>query len=263
MALKYELAGRSDEGAETLVLSSGLGGSRGFWEPQRDTLGEKYRLLLYDQRGTGDNRELLPAGHSIADMARDVAGMLEAAGIERAHFAGHALGGLIGLELALHYPARIASLALLNAWAAPNPHTARCFAVRLDLLAHGGAEAYVRAQPIFLYPPAWIVENHARVEQEIIHGVAHFQGAENLRCRIAALLRFDITERLAAIVVPVLVAATRDDTLVPWTCSDLLAKQLPSAQLWMTENGGHASSVTKAAETNRRLLEFFGAADRR
>lgn len=257
MTLRYELAGRSDEGAGTLVLSSGLGGARGFWAPQRDALGARYRLLLYDQRGTGNNREPLPEGHSIADMADDVAGMLDAAGIVRAHFAGHALGGLIGLDLALKYPERVASLALLNAWAAPNPHTARCFVVRLDLLAHGGAESYVHAQPIFLYPPSWIAANNDRVEQEIAHGIAHFQGAENLRKRIAALLRFDVKDRLGEIKAPVLVAATKDDTLVPWTCSEVLVKGISAASFWALEKGGHASSVTDAAATNERLLAFF------
>jgi aminoacrylate hydrolase len=257
MTLRYELAGCSDAGAETLVLSAGLGGARGFWAPQRDALGARYRLILYDQRGTGDNRETLRDGHSIADMADDVAGMLDTANVKRAHFAGHALGGLIGLELALNYPERVASLALLNAWAAPNPHTGRCFAVRLDLLAHGGAKSYVRAQPIFLYPPAWIVTHNDRVEQEIAHGIAHFQGAENLQKRIAALLRFDVKSRLGEIKVPVLVAATKDDTLVPWTCSEVLAEGLASATFWALETGGHASSVTEAAATNERLLAFL------
>lgn len=240
------------------MLSGGLGGNAGFWQPQMQALGERFRVLAYDHRGTGRNAGPLPAGHGIADMAEDVLGMLDEAGIARCHFVGHAVGALIGLQLALLAPERLGRLALVNGWAAPNPHTRRCFDARRAVLKSGGPSAYAAAQPIFLYPPAWCVEHAARVEAEVAHAAAHFQGEANLLLRIDALLSFDVASQLGRIAHPTWVAASRDDVLVPWTCSRRLADGLPNAHLHVVETGGHAFTATEPEAFNRALVDFLG-----
>ncbi|MFC0239658.1 pyrimidine utilization protein D [Rhodopseudomonas telluris] len=256
-ALTAEIIGRTEPDAPTIVLSAGLGGAAAFWQPQFAALTEQFRVVLYDHRGTGRNPAALPDGYSIGDMADEVIALLGSLQIERCHFMGHALGGLVGLELALRAPDKLDRLMLVNAWAAPNPHTKRCFDVRRDLLRHVGVEAYVRAQPIFLYPPAWLVANAVRVDEEVAHGVQHFQGADNIERRIAALLRFDVAARLGEIRHRTLVLATKDDTLVPWICSQQLATGLPHAQLVVMPEGGHGVTVTEPVEFNRVILDFL------
>ncbi len=255
--MKYERVGRTDRAAETIVLSAGLGGGAGYWKPQIDALAEHFSVLLYDHRGTGRNAGPLPAGYTISDMADEVAGILDDAGIERAHFMGHALGGLVGLELAHRFPQRLVKLVLVNAWDALDSHTARCFEARLHVLEAGGPSAYVRAQPIFLYPAAWLSAHTEHVEAEVTHGIAHFQGRENLLARIAALRAFDMSASLCTIPVPTLVAATRDDVLVPWTRSQRLADGLPNASLHVFPAGGHGSTVTDPTGFNAVMMAFL------
>ena len=98
--LHYDLLEGPAPDAPVVMLSAGLGGLAGYWAPQVPALRRRYRVLAYDQRGTGRNRQDLPDGYAIADMAAEVAAMLDAARIERCHFVGHALGGLVGLALA-------------------------------------------------------------------------------------------------------------------------------------------------------------------
>lgn len=240
-----------------MLLSAGLGGTAGYWAPQLEALAARFRIVAYDQAGTGRNRRELPEDHDIASMADEALAVLEATGTARCHFVGHALGGLVGLALALHTPDRLHSLTVVNGWAAATAHTKRCFEMRLMLLAHGGPAAYVRAQPLFLYPADWLTTHAERAAHEEAHGLATFQGETTLRRRIAALLAFDVTARLGTVATPTLVVAARDDVLVPSTASHALAAGIPGANLHVAAWGGHALNVTEPAAFNDRLLGFL------
>lgn len=253
--MKFEVTGR--EGAPAIVLSAGLGGAAAFWTPQRAALEEHLRVVAFDQRGTGANAGPLPDGYTIGHMADDVIEVLDAAGIGQAHFLGHAVGGLVGLDIARRHPTRLGRLVLMNSWAKVDRHTARCFDIRVDILQAQGVEAYVAAQPLFLHTAPYLSENHEKILAEIAHGTAHFQGAENLLKRIGAGRGFDAREDLVRLTAPTLVAASRDDLLVPWTASQALAEGLPAAELWVTAEGGHAFSVEKPGMFNPVLMDFL------
>lgn len=245
-------------GAETVLLSAGLGGAAGYWTPQLAALKARYRVVTYDQTGTGRLRSTeLPMGYSIADMADQVAEILEATKTDSCHFVGHALGGLAGVDLARRHPKRVRSLTIVNGWATADAHTRRCFEIRVALLKGAGPEAYVRAQPIFLYPATWLAANAARMVGEDAHALSGFQGTNNLLRRIEALLAFDATPHLGALRLPVLLAAARDDVLVPCTQSEQLATVLANATLHVAAWGGHGMNVTEPEAFNAMLLEFL------
>jgi aminoacrylate hydrolase len=247
------------EGAEVVLVSAGLGGLSSFWAPQFPALLSRYRLLRFDQRGTGANREALPEPYSIAHMADDMAAVMDAAGVERAHILGHALGGIAALECARRHPARVGKLILVNAWAKADRHTGNCFDIRLGILASQGPEAYVRAQPLFLHTAPYLSEHADHVAEEVARGIAGFQGEATIRARIAALRAFDIRADLPRIAHPALVAAAEDDLLVPWTASKALAEGLPNARLWTVDHGGHAFTVEDPAPFNTEMLRFLQA----
>ena len=252
--MNYEIMG---QGEEAVVLSAGLGGAAAFWAPQRALLEQHFRVVAFDQRGTGRNPGALPEGYTIGHMADDVLEVLDAAGITRAHFLGHAVGGLVGLELARRNPERLGRLVLVNAWAQVDRHTARCFDIRIGILHAQGPAAYVAAQPLFLHTAPYISANFEKILAEVAHGTAHFQGAENLLKRIGAGRGFDARDDLARITAPTLVAASRDDLLVPWTASEALAAGLPDAELWVVAEGGHAFTVEQPEAFNAKLITFL------
>jgi len=243
--------------APTVLLSSGLGGTAGYWAPQLAALTARYRVVTYDQAGTGRNKRALPDDHSIAAMTDEILGVMDATQTDKAHIVGHALGGLVALDLAVRNPDRLRSLTVINGWAKAHAHTRRCFELRLMLLKHEGPAAYVKAQPIFLYPADWLAKNADRAEQEEAHGLTSFQGADVLRRRIAALLAFDATPHLARIAMPTLISAARDDVLVPCSMSEQLAAAIPGATLQVAPWGAHAINVTQSDAFNAMLLEFL------
>lgn len=245
------------EQGEVLILSPGLGGSAGYWRPNLATFAARYRVLLYDHRGTGRSDRNLPATVTVEDMAADVAALMDGLGIARAHFLGHALGGLIGLALARSMPDRIGRLVVVNGWARLDPYTARCFDARLALLRDSGAEAYLAAQPIFLYPPDWTSVHSGRLDAEAADHLADFPGRETVEKRIAAARAWDPGETLRAIDVPVLVLASADDALVPGHCARGLAELLPNATRMLQFSGGHACNITEPEDFYDRVLPWL------
>ncbi len=243
--------------AEPLILSAGLGGSCAYWSPNLDALAERYRVIAYDHRGTGRSERALPERESVERMADDVLALMDGLGIERAHFLGHAAGAAIGLVLALRAPERLGGLVLVNGWSRPDPHFLRCFEIRLMLLRSGGPRAWIRAQPLFLFPAAWSSAHSESLDAEVDAQEADFQGEANLRKRVAALATFDVDARLGEIATPVLALAAADDMLVPAPCSNRLAERIPNAALAVMDEGGHACNVTDPDNFNRIVLDWL------
>jgi len=258
--LHYETHGPAD--GEPLILSAGLSGSGTYWAPNVPALAARYRVISYDHRGTGRSERDGPPPASVEAMADDMIALMDGLGIARAHVLGHAAGGVMGLSLALHAPERLTALVVVNGWSKLDPHFARCFDVRLALLRDSGVDAYVRAQPIFLYPAAWISDHSAQLDAEAAHHVAHFQPVPLLEARIAALRSFDIDDRLDEIGLPVLVIAADDDMLVPARCSHRLAAGIPNATLASMPWGGHACNVTKSDDFDRLVLDWLADQER-
>lgn len=253
--LYYEIHGPAD--APPLILSSGLGGSAGYWGPNLAALAEHFRVIAYDHRGTGRSDRALPDTLTVDDFADDMLALMEALHIERAHIIGHAAGGVAGLALALKAPERMDRLVVVNGWAKADPHFLRCFEARLALLRHAGAEAFLRAQPIFLYPADWISIRSDELDAELPHQMDAFPGAATMEKRIAALAAFDVTGRLRHLGKRVMTLVAVDDMLVPSGAGWALSRELGGARHERMEWGGHACNVTDPERFNRIVLEFL------
>jgi aminoacrylate hydrolase len=253
----YELHG---EGTP-ILLSAGMGGSGSFWSPQIAALAGRHQVILYDQVGTGRSAAPLASPRAITGMADDITAVLDHADVATAHVVGHAIGGIVGIELALRHPERLRSLVVVNGWARADPYLQRCFEIRKQILNQSGPKAYVRAQPLFLYPPQWISANirHLEVEEERI--LAHFPKVATMNQRIDMFLAYDGRERLAAIGVPTLLASAKDDNLVPAYLTRQLADAIPRARLREVDWGAHAFTVVTPDVFNAMLLGFCREVD--
>ena len=253
--LHYEWHGPED--GEVILLSAGLGGTGSYWTPNRAKYAETYRVLTYDQRGTGQSERALPEQVTVDDLAADMVALLDALKVPSVHIVGHAAGAVAGLALALKSPARVRSLTMVNGWYRPDAHFARCFDLRLAALQVGGPDAYIRAQPIFLYPASWIAEQQAALEEDFQLQRAHFQGDENLRKRIAALRAFDVSDRIGELEVPTLAYAAKDDMLVPFTNSVDLSLRHGGVELRLVDWGAHAVNLTAREVFDWEVLNFI------
>ena len=178
-------------GAPVVVLSAGLGGAGGYSLPQRAALEPHYQLVSYDHNGTGENGGPLPVGYSMAAMAHELNAALQEAGIVRFALVGHALGALIGLQLALDHPEAISALVLVNGWLTLSPHTRRCFWCVNACCTRAARRRGWKRSRCLLYPAEWMASRLPRLEAEDALAISHFQGKENLLKRLNALKQAD------------------------------------------------------------------------
>lgn len=243
--------------APPVLMSAGLGGHGSYWRPQIDALTADHAVILYDHRGTGDSARELPERYSAHDLADDLYRIITGLDLTSAHVVGHAAGAVAGLQLALDRPDVVRSLTAVNGWAVAHAYFKRCFDIRLGIYEAGGAEAYLKAQPLFLFPAEWIAENLDELDAQAAHHAPGFQSEANLRARIQVLAEFDIKARLEEIQCPVLVIGALDDMLVPVRCSIALDKGLPDSQFIGLPWGGHAVNVTAPDDFNSYLKAFL------
>lgn len=108
----YEMAG-PDKG-EAVIFLSGLTGDHNNWTLQVNRLKDRYRCVTFDWRDTGLSGESGMAEYSTADMAGDVAGLIQGLNLGQCHVVGLSMGGAVAQEVALNYPELVASLVLAS-----------------------------------------------------------------------------------------------------------------------------------------------------
>ena len=250
--LHYEATGEGPP----LLLVPGLGGVGSFWRQQVAAFARDFRVIVQDHRGCGRSSRSRIV-YSVEQMAGDVLHLMDALGIEAAHYVGHSTGGAIGQVIAQDRPERLKRLVLSATWAGPDPFFRRSFAARRELLRLGGVASYWRASVLLLRPPAWIGANEAALAAEEADLLADPPDIAILESRIDAILRFDRRARLDAICAPTLVVVAADDMVTPPHYSAELAHGIQRARLATLPYGGHFVPVIEPAAYNAAVGGFL------
>lgn len=249
--LYYEELGEG----EPLLLVSGQGLDHTFWNGVRDDFAARYRVIVYDNRGTGQSDKPSAPPYSISGFAQDAVALLDHLGIARAHVYGHSMGGRISQWLGIEHGKRVGAL-VLGATTPGNVHGVPRSAEVNALWTTPPAnpqEALARFAPLFL-SPTWI-ETHLEVVKELFqvppipaHARAlHYQASEG----------HDSWDLLPTISAPTLVIHGSEDLLNPTANASLLAERIPGAELSLIEGGRHAYLVEFREEASRIVNEFL------
>jgi aminoacrylate hydrolase len=252
--LYYESTGEGPP----LLLVPGLGGQGSFWAQQIPELARDFRVIVHDHRGTGQSTHSR-IRYSVEQMADDLLRLMNALGIDSAHFVGHSTGGAIGQIIAQDHPARRRSLVLSATWAGQDPFFRRLFESRRETLLTSGVESYLRASVLMLAPPWWVRANDALLAEQHRLTAAASPPVDVLVSRIDAIVRFDRRARLGEIRTPTLVIVAADDMITPRFFSDELAERIAGAKLVVLEAGGHYAPVCLPAPYNAEVGAFLRA----
>ncbi|MCG5214548.1 3-oxoadipate enol-lactonase [Streptosporangium sp. KLBMP 9127] len=245
----HEILG--DPGAPALVLASSLGTTSSMWDPQAD-LADRFRVIRYDHRGHG--RSAVPAGpYTLADLGGDVLDLLDRLGVERAHFAGLSLGGMVGMWLASHAADRIDRLALLCTSARLGP--AQMWTDRADAVLRDGTASLADAAVTRWFTPGFR-ERRPDVAGSYRTMVAETSDAGYAACCLA-IRDMDLTDDLAGISAPTIVIAGEDDPATPADPHGrAIAAGVSGARLVMVP-GAHLASVEQPDLVSGLLLDHL------
>ncbi|MGE5690160.1 MAG: alpha/beta fold hydrolase [Pseudomonadota bacterium] len=220
-----------------LLLIHGLGYARWGWEPVADRLAERFRVLLFDNRGIGGS-DVPPGPYTAGAMAGDAAQVLDEAGVECAHVVGTSLGGMVAQELALARPDRIDRLVL--ACTTPGGDGAFPLPQRtLELIAEAPSLAPEVALRRFVENALADDAPAELVDRIYAHRLEHPPDPAGWAAQAAAGASFDAWDRVGGIAAPTLVLHGTADGVVDPRNAALLAERIPEARVRLFEGRGH------------------------
>jgi len=254
--IAYDLRGAGTP----LVMIHGAQGDQTMFSNFAPEFVRDYRVLTFDQRGSGLSEK--PHGdYSIAQLADDTAALMDHVGFDKAHIVGVSMGGMIALEFALRHPRRVRSL-VLGCTTPGGPK-----AVRI------GGDAFTAAyssQPMSseqrgrALTEAAFTKGYLDRHPEIIPAMIEARRQRPLdpialEGRLKAALRHDVYDRLGQITCPALVITGKDDALISWENSRLLAERIPNAKLVLLEPAGHCFWLEQPAESHTAIANFLAS----
>ena len=248
--LAYRLDGPPD--APVLVLSNSLGTAIEMWAPQLPALASRFRVLRYDVRGHGAS-DAPPGGYSLDRLGRDVLELLDGLGVERVHFCGLSLGGMLGQWLAVRAPERIDRLVLANTTAYMGPPAG--WQERIDTVLRDGMDAIAEATMARWFTPEFRARAPGAVAE--VRGRLVATSVTGYAGCCAAIRDMDLRPTAPLIARPALLVAGTADPSTPPERSDEIARAMRADARVVLLEAAHLSNVEQPDAFSRAVLDFL------
>ena len=250
----YEIHGK--EGAPWLVFSHSLACSVRMWDGEIARHQERYRVLAYDTRGHGQSAA--PQGpYTLEALADDLRALLQQLKIERPHYVGLSMGGMIGQTAALKYPGISRTLTLCDTTSRYPAEAAPMWQERIRIAEAKGMAPLV--QPTL---ERWFTEpfrkNHPDKVKPVATLIEKTPVAGYIGC-CAAIPKINVTSRLKEIKAPTLVICGNDDPATPPAMAREIQQNIPGAKLALIPQAAHLANIEQPEAFNRALAEFLSS----
>ncbi len=238
-----------------LTLSHSLACNLSMWDPQMRALTQHYQVLRFDTRGHGASSA--PAGpYTLEQMADDVHGLFAALGIQRTHWVGLSMGGMIGETYALKYPGVFQSMVLADTTSRRPPNAEQMWGDRVRMAREQGMGVLVEATLA-----RWFTEPYRKAHPDVMQRIGNdirntpvpgFAGC----CE--AIAKIDVLDRLKEIDCPALVIVGEHDHGTPPEMAKQIQANLRGSELLIIESAAHVSNVEQPEIFTKALMGFLG-----
>ncbi len=252
IGIHYTLNGSAS--APVVTLGHSLATNLSMWEPQAEALASRYRVLRYDTRGHGGTEA--PAGsYTLEQLAEDARALLLALGIQRTHFVGLSMGGMIGQVLALTYPEMLRTLILCDTSSRIPPEARPTWDERVRVAESQGMEPHVEPTIARWFTPPYIA-GHSAVIDGVRRMIRETPPIGYAGC-CQAIKLLDLTDRLSAIRIPTLIIVGEDDIGTPVEASRTIHQRIAGSELVILKSASHLSNIEQAEAFTSAVLAFL------
>lgn len=234
-----------------LVFCNSLGTDLHMWDAQVEALSTRFRVLRYDRRGHGRSTAA-PGPYTLADLGGDVLALMDALEIERAHFCGLSIGGLVGQWLGIHAPERIERLVVCAT--ASRIGTAEGWQERAALVKAQGLTPLLGATADRWFTPDFIAANPDVVKDILARFAA--VSAEGYAGCCAALAGADLRADIGRITVPVLAISGDNDPVCTPDDLQAIADGVADGR-HLSLPGRHIVNIESAGAFSSALADFM------
>lgn len=225
-----------------LVLIHGYPLDHSIWGDVIPLMENDFDLILPDVRGFGKSTTV-ETPYSMADIAADLAAILDSLGIKKAAFAGHSMGGYVALAFAKAFPDRVSGLSLVSSQAAgdaPERKEGR-YKTAADV-SEKGVQIVAAAMTDKLSP-----DQHVRYFVRPLIGKQSVSGVTGALKAMAE--REDLTSFLASFKLPLVLIHGDADELIPVDRAREIKALVPEAHLVELPGAGHMPMMEQPERT--------------
>ncbi len=249
----YELHGKP--GAPWLAFSHSLACNVRMWDGQVEAFKDRFRILVYDTRGHGQSAA--PAGpYTLEQLADDFRALLSHLDVQRLHFVGLSMGGMIGQTFALKYPGMLYSLTLANTTSRYPAEALPMWQERVRVVQAQGMQPLVQPTLERWFTAGFRAKNEA-VVRNVAAAIASTPPAGYAGC-CNAIPAINVTARLKEIRCPILAISGEHDAGTPPAMQREIHANAPGSKL-ETLAAAHLSNLEQPAAFNRALDGFLSS----
>lgn len=250
-ALALHVADEGDPDGPALVFANSLGTDLRVWDAVLPLLPAGLRLVRADKRGHGLSDDT-PGPWSIADLAEDLAAVLDALNVRQAVVVGLSVGGLIAQSLADRRPDLVRALVLSGT--APKIGTAETWNARIEEIGRGGIAPLADAILERWFTPRFRAESP---DFPLWRNMLLRTPVPGYAAACAAIRDADLTASTAALRLPVLAMVGDADGATPPDLVRAMAASIPGARFRLIADAGHIPGVEQPAAVARLIGDFL------
>ncbi len=252
--LYYESYGQG----EPLVLIGGFSADHLVWVTVSEKLAEKYRVIVFDNRGSGQS-SITNGPYSIAQFAKDVVDLCHALDISKAHFIGNSMGGFILQVLAHEYPHLVKSAIISNSSYKTDTVFKYYIQAQLEMM-----KANTPRHALYKASCAWCFSQKFLSQPETLETLIEMAlnnpfpfTIEGYEGQYSAIKDFNSLSLLSAITVPTLVIGSNEDIIFPERIFKVLAEKINQAKYFCFDQCGHLPHIEEPEKYIKIVTEFI------